>query len=87
MRQLPRILMPDSNSKSPLQVGDAVIAENLGPGFAVPPLIRFVNGEEAYLANTNGGPRMFFNIEDHLSMSTGVDNTKFQARLSSQFNS
>ena len=57
-------------------------AGNLGLGFAVPPLIRFVNGEEAYLANTNGGPRMFFNIEDHLSFSTGVDNTMFQVMLS-----
>ncbi|KAK9908861.1 hypothetical protein WJX75_003902 [Coccomyxa subellipsoidea] len=46
-------------------------AKDLAGGFAVPPLIRFVNGEEAYLSNTNGGPRMFFNIEDHLSMSTG----------------
>lgn len=66
-------------------MGDAVVAEDLAGGFAVPPLIRFVNGEEAYLSNTNGGPRMFFNIEDHLSMSTGVDNTKFQARLISTF--
>ncbi|EIE25101.1 hypothetical protein COCSUDRAFT_40439 [Coccomyxa subellipsoidea C-169] len=63
------------------EVGDAVIAENLGPGFAVPPLIRFVNGEEAYLANTNGGPRMFFNIEDHLSMVMGIFRQECGARM------
>lgn len=56
-------------------------AEDLLGGFVVPPLIRFVNGELAYLANANGGPRMYFNIEDHLSKSTGVDNTKLQVRL------
>lgn len=67
------------------QVARAVVAEDLGLGFAVPPLIRFVNGEQAYLANSNGGPRMFFNIEDHLSKSTGVENTKFQARPLSKY--
>lgn len=52
--------------------------EQLGAGFLVPPLIRFVNGEEAFLSMTNGGPRAFFNIEDHISKSSGVDNTNFQ---------
>ena len=52
--------------------------EQLGDGFLVPPLIRFVNGEDAYISMTNGGPHAFFNIEDHLSKSTGVENTKFQ---------
>lgn len=46
----------------------------------VPPLFRFVNGESAYLANANGGPRMFLNLEDHLSKSTGVVNAKFQVQ-------
>ncbi len=61
-----------------VQVGQAVDAEDLGEGFLVPPLIRFVNGEEAYLSMTNGGPHAFFNIEDHISKSTGKENTKFQ---------
>ena len=60
------------------QVGQAMDAEDLGEGFLVPPLIRFVNGEEAYLSMANGGPHAFFNIEDHISKSTGKDNTKFQ---------
>ena len=54
--------------------------EQLGDGFLVPPLIRFVNGEDAYISMTNGGPHAFFNIEDHLSKSTGVENRKFQVR-------
>ena len=64
--------------KSLVQVGRAVAAESLGDGFLVPPLIRFVNGEEAYLSMSNGGPRAYFNIEDHISKSSGVENTKFQ---------
>lgn len=72
----PDVRMSDSS----LQVGIAMAAENLGAGFLVPPLIRFVNGEDAYLSMTSGGPHAFFNIEDHLSKSTGVDNAKFQVR-------
>jgi hypothetical protein len=64
-----------------LQLAGVMYAEDLLAGFVVPPLIRFVNGESPYLANANGGPRMFFNIEDHLSKSTGVINTKFQVRI------
>ena len=59
-------------------MGTAVEVEQLGDGFLVPPLIRFVNGEDAYISMTNGRPHAFFNIEDHLSKSTGVENTKFQ---------
>ena len=44
----------------------------------IPPLIRILGAEDAYLSNAHGGPRMFFNIEDHLSKSTGVVNTQFQ---------
>ena len=66
---------------SSVQVGRAVAAESLGDGFLVPPLIRFVNGEEAYLSMSNGGPRAYFNIEDHISKSSGVENTKFQVRV------
>ena len=69
------------SSESFVQVGRAVAAENLGDGFLVPPLIRFVNGEEAYLSMSNGGPRAYFNIEDHISKSSGVENTKFQVRV------
>ncbi|CAK0783638.1 hypothetical protein CVIRNUC_006837 [Coccomyxa viridis] len=64
------------------KVGRAVAAENLGDGFLVPPLIRFVNGEGAYLSMSNGGPRAYFNIEDHISKSSGVENTKFQRVMS-----
>ena len=64
-----------------MQVSRAVAAENLGDGFLVPPLIRFVNGEEAYLSMSNGRPRAYFNIEDHISKSSGMENTKFQVRI------
>ncbi len=32
-------------------------------GFRTPALVRFVASEGAYLSNTNGGPRMYINIE------------------------
>lgn len=32
-------------------------------GFRTPALIRFVPGEEFYLSNTHGGPRMYINLE------------------------
>ena len=70
-----------SNRAPIVQVGTAIVAENLGDGFLVPPLIRFVNGEEAYLAMSNGGPRAYFNVEDHISKSSGKENTKFQVRV------
>lgn len=70
-----------SSWESSVQVGRAVAAENLGDGFLVPPLIRFVNGEGAYLSMSNGGPRAYFNIEDHISKSSGVENTKFQVGI------
>lgn len=62
-----------------VQVGDYLYGGG-GPGAAFPvePLIRFVNGESPYLAYSNGGPRMFFNIEDHTSKSTGQVDVKFQ---------
>ena len=62
------------------QVVGAVTSQDLAGGFVVPPLLRFVSAEDAYLSNTNGGARMFFNIEDHLSWNTGVVNARFQAR-------
>ena len=63
------------------QVVGAVTSQDLAGGFVVPPLLRFVSAEEAYLSNTNGGARMFFNIEDHLSWNTGVVNARSQARI------
>ena len=51
--------------------------EDLYLGFPVPPLIRFVGKEEAFLSNANGGPRVFLNIEDHQSYQTGEPNLKF----------
>lgn len=61
------------------QVVGAVTSQDLAGAFVVPPLLRFVSAEEAYLSNANGGARMFFNIEDHLSWNTGVVNARFQA--------
>ena len=62
------------------QVVAAMESQNLAGGFVVPPLLRFLSAERAYLANAHGGPRMFVNIEDHLSWNTGRANTRFQAR-------
>ena len=55
-------------------------SQDLSGGFVVPPLLRFLSAEGAYLANAHGGPRMFMNLEDHLSANTGRANTRFQAR-------
>ncbi|EIE21168.1 hypothetical protein COCSUDRAFT_33813, partial [Coccomyxa subellipsoidea C-169] len=46
---------------------NALLRSGASEGFRVPPLIRFVSEEMPYLSNTNGGPRMFVNLEDHLS--------------------
>jgi hypothetical protein len=60
------------------QVSESIYGLGLDDGFRTPNLLRFVNEEAAYLSNANGGPRMFINMEDHLSLTTGVENTKFQ---------
>ncbi|KAK9839103.1 hypothetical protein WJX74_009638 [Apatococcus lobatus] len=52
-------------------------SKNLGDGFRVPVLIRFIGDEQAYLANAHGGPRMFVNMEDHVSRQTGQPNHPF----------
>ena len=52
-------------------------SQDLLLGFSVPPLIRFVGPEQPFLSNANGGPRIFFNIEDHQSYQTGKPNTRF----------
>ena len=49
----------------------------LWEGFRTPGLIRFVTAQDFYLSNTNGGPRMYVNIEDYLSLSNGQPNTKW----------
>lgn len=61
------------------QVGDCLAtvgAEIYGPkrlwrGFRSPALVRFVAGERGYLSNTNGGPRLYINMEDYISAATG----------------
>ena len=64
----------------PLEVaGDCLMevgAEIYGPrplwdGFRTPALLRFITGEEFYLSYTHGGPRMFVNIEDYITLSSG----------------
>ena len=65
--------------------GDCLIeigSEMYGPdalweGFRTPALIRFVTGEDYYLSATQGGPRMYINIEDYITKSTKVRNAKF----------
>lgn len=66
---------------SDLQVADAMYDQNLLLGFPVPPLIRFVGAEDAFISNAHGGPRIFFNIEDHQSYQTGTANQRFDVRL------
>ncbi|KAK9796688.1 hypothetical protein WJX73_000471 [Symbiochloris irregularis] len=59
------------------KVSDAMYATgdaNLTSGFVVPPLIRFLGAEDAYLSMSNGEPHIFFNLEDHLSDSTKKEN-------------
>lgn len=46
--------------------------------YLVPGLIRFVSEEGPYLSNTNGGPRMFVNLEDHTSHTFKQPNTEFE---------
>jgi hypothetical protein len=63
-----------------MQIGREVYAPDveLWRGFRTPPLIRFVSGEEFYISNTHGGPRMYVNMEDYVSRSTGKPNVEFQ---------
>lgn len=52
-------------------------------GFRTQCLTRFISGEEYYISNTNGGPRMYINMEDYISRSNGdVVNTQFQKVIS-----
>lgn len=56
----------------------ALWKSGLGEGFRVPALLRFVNGEDPYLAMSNGGPRMYINMEDHVSHSLKKPNIPFE---------
>ena len=62
------------------KIKDAIGAQHLDEGFRIPALIRFVGQEMAYLSTSNDGPRMYVNIEDHLSHQTGLDNIPFQVK-------
>eukprot|EP00775_Hariotina_reticulata_P010758 gene10758-10914_t len=44
---------------------------SIDKGFRTAPLIRFVGQEDGLLSLTNGGPRMFVNIEDYLFHNRG----------------
>jgi FAD/FMN-containing dehydrogenase len=55
--------------------------KNLYAGFRTPALIRFIPGEEFYLSPSNGYPVMYVNIEDHLSISSGRQNSEFDEVL------
>lgn len=68
-----------SDSGARAQLLTALDADNLKAGMRVPGLIRFGAATDAYIGNTNGGPRMYFNIEDHLAHSTGIRNVPFEA--------
>ena len=44
----------------------------------MPALLRFVNNETPYLGMSNGGPRMYINMEDHVSHSLKKPNIPFE---------
>ena len=66
-----------------VQVLDEIESKQLGQGFRTPGLIRFVSQDTGYLSPTSDGPRMFVNLEDYLSRTTGTTNTQFQVTASS----
>ena len=57
---------------------NALWKSGLGEGFRVPALLRFVNKEDPYLAMSHGGPRMYINMEDHVSHSLKKPNVPFE---------
>lgn len=67
-----------------LQVWNYVQDQNLGIGFRIPGLIRFVGQETAFLSNACDGPRMYVNLEDHISHQTGQDNVPFQVTIATR---
>ena len=64
------------------QVLGEIDSKQLGQGFRAPGLIRFVSQDSGYLSPTSDGPRMFVNLEDYLSRTTGTPNTQFQVTVS-----
>ena len=64
-----------------MQVVGEVNSQQLGQGFRTPGLIRFVSQDTGYLSPTSDGPRMFVNLEDYLSHTTGHPNTQFQVNI------
>ena len=52
----------------------------LWTGFRTPALMRLVAEEDAYLSNTNGGARLYINLEDYISPAAG-GNPNFHAVL------
>jgi FAD binding domain/D-arabinono-1,4-lactone oxidase len=61
-----------------MEVGNEMYGpDSLWEGFRTPPLIRFITGEDFYISPTNGGARMYVNMEDYLSKSTGKPNEKW----------
>ncbi|EFN57507.1 hypothetical protein CHLNCDRAFT_143085 [Chlorella variabilis] len=54
-------------------------SRRLWEGFRNPALIRFNNGEEMYLSPNHQGPHLWVNMEDWVSLSSGVPNDKFLA--------
>ncbi|GMH44322.1 hypothetical protein BSKO_12256 [Bryopsis sp. KO-2023] len=63
-------------------MGDEIYGRDaLWDGFRTPVLVRFVSEEDAYLSNTNGGPRVYFNMEDYVSYNTKVVNARFQRTI------
>jgi FAD/FMN-containing dehydrogenase len=61
--------------------GDNNGGRNISEGFRTPALIRFVGKEPFYLSPSNGYPVMYVNIEDHLSISSGRQNSEFDEVL------
>ncbi len=60
------------------QVGSEIYGPAaLWSGFRTPALVRFVSGEDFYLSNTHGGPRMYVNMEDYVSPQGGQANADF----------
>ncbi len=82
MRALPRLspwpLSARQSTRVLPQVGNEIYSsQNLWEGFRTPALVRFISGEEFYLSNTHGGPRMYVNIEDYVSKSSNSPNRQF----------
>lgn len=76
--QLPQVCDEACTKCSPVVQLAKLWDEGASQGFLVPPLVRFVSGDRGYLDMTNGGPRMFINLEDHISHTTKQPNLHFE---------